>query len=119
MPYALEQDHRDLYAGVAAPAARVGLVYRQAARIVARAAPAPDPVGTDYPLAARDAELFVGRYLWRTEGFKTSVSKGVETLRTSESYASLPAVQAIVQSAMGDYYVGTGANTAYVSTFRS
>lgn len=103
MPYANEADARAYYAGASADALKVGVVVRQAARLVQRYAPVPVSPPADYAPAARDAELMVGQYLWATGGFRTSTSKGVDVVRKSESYADLAAVKRTVAETMGPY----------------
>ncbi len=103
-PYATDAEARAYYAGTA-DATKVGVVLRQAARLVQRHAPAPDPLPSpdDYSPAAKDAELMVGAWLWETGGFKTSTSKGIDVIRRGESYADLSAVKRIVAQTMGPY----------------
>lgn len=86
--------------------------YRNAARLVQRFAPAPDPVTPDYEERAADAELEVGRYL------TNSLGGSLSSLGSSEgtlSFTNIAAVMGIVSGVMGEFYTGgTGAGVAKV-----
>ncbi|QIN79601.1 hypothetical protein GBA65_14930 [Rubrobacter marinus] len=79
-------------------------LLRYAHRTVRRLAPPPDLADDEYPEAARDAEVAVIQFMIATEGgvLKSSGLSGVST----DSYAGLDAIQRMVASAMGSYYVG-------------
>jgi hypothetical protein len=71
-----------------------------ASRLVAGKVDAPDPVTNDFITAARDAELLVFRYIWRTEAFKTGERSVVGS---SISYDRDPQVLKIVHDNLGEW----------------
>lgn len=94
--------HPDLTDVASGPASRVDSVLRRAERLVADLAPPPDPLDTEYPKAAADAELAVFEFLFSNRAHLESdqLSDARETYRRPES------VEEIVRQAMGRYYVG-------------
>jgi hypothetical protein len=81
-----------------------------AADLVQRLAPAPDPLpdpDTYSPRAAR-AERLLLNYLTQTKGGTLSAKGGIPGAAGSKTFASEPAVRAIVKGVMGDYYTGGG-----------
>ena len=76
-----------------------------ASDLVRRFAPPPtDPtLLSDYNQRAARAERMVAGYLKATQGFKTNTSKGVDTLRKSESYGDLSVIKKMVAETMGSY----------------
>lgn len=97
------------------PEILVDTTLRLAERVVKNLAPTPDedPIPTDYTTGASDAELFVFRYIFRTEGY---IGGQRSLVGSSITYSSDPKVLELVRQAMGDY-VGGSANIAYISTF--
>ena len=76
-----------------------------ASDLVRRFAPPPTDVTLlpDYNARAARAERMVTSYLKATQGFKTNTSKGVDTLRKSESYGDLSVIKKMVAETMGSY----------------
>ena len=70
---------------------------------MATLAPAPDPVTPDYARKAARAELRIAKYLWTTDGFRTSSSKGIGELSKGEGYARFDEVKGIVSATLGKY----------------
>ncbi len=90
-----------------------------ASDIVMALAPAPSPLPADYPARAARAERLLLGWLRATRGGTLTAKGGIPGATGSKSFSSLPVVQGLVRSAMGEHYVGTaGANTAYVETWR-
>lgn len=112
------QDCRNYYAGEEAEELDVAIVQGTAARTVQQLAPEPAETDEDYEEAAREAELLLGRWIWRSDGGALS-SKSLSGV-TSKSYAKFDDVRNLVSSAMGSFYKGapSGAgNVAYVSSY--
>lgn len=112
MPYATPSSAREFY-GLPDDASGpiFNVPYRNAARLVQKFAPTPDPEPAEYAEAAADAELEVGRYL------SNSLGGSLSSLTAPEgglSFTNLQAVMGIVAGVMGDYYVG-GASPADVA----
>jgi hypothetical protein len=99
-PYATPSQVRTFYAGEDTESALYGPAMRNAARLVQRFAPVPDPEPADYAEMAADAELEVGRYLFNSQGGSIS-SLGAEGM--SLSLTNLTAVKSIIAQAMGGY----------------
>lgn len=111
VPYASPSQARTFYAGEDASGVLLTVPMNNAARIVQRFAPAPDPATTDYAERAADAELEVGRYLTNSLGGSVS---SLSSEGQSLSLTNLNAVMGIVSAAMGDYYTGGTAGVAIV-----
>lgn len=105
--YATIEQARDAYAGEEAHETRVRAVMASASGMVARLAPAPDPVPVDYPERAASSELIAGEYLWATGGHIHSETTGDLTTRYASTSASLDSsgVEQAVRDAMGSYAV--------------
>lgn len=93
-----------------AAAIRLDNVLQDASDLVSSLSTEPPPISTpvviaDYASRAERAELRVFAYLWETEGFKTSTSEGIDTLRRSENYARLEEIEGIVTRIMGPFSV--------------
>ncbi len=91
---------------------RVEMILGDAADIVVRNAPPPNPVPTDYKSRAKRCELRVFEWLFKTDGgllLATSVGGISETYTTPQTYQTYragPAALAIVRDVMGIYYRG-------------
>lgn len=114
MPYATDDDVREFYAGEDAGDLAVETVMGVAADLVQKYAPAPSPLPSpdDYSPRAKRAELLVGRWLWRTEGYVSG--KSLSGVGSRSFDVSGTVVSRIVSEAMGDY---AGADKAYIGRF--
>lgn len=110
-PFATPSQARTFYAGEDASGVALTVPMNNAARLVQRFAPAPDPVTADYEERAVDAELEIGRYL------SNSLGGSLSSLGSSEgtlSFTNLTAVMSIVSGVMGEFYTGGTASVAKV-----
>jgi hypothetical protein len=89
---------------------KLDAVLRDAERLVAYYAPAPDLVDPDYTAAARDAEWRIFEYLATTEGFLTSGGIG----GVSENYVDFDKVKSIIMKTVGLYTEDGSPNVGYV-----
>jgi hypothetical protein len=112
LAYATEQQLSDFH-----PAASGGTVFQRvttlnvASRMVGHFAPEPEveegeTIPADYTDARRDAELFLGRYLWETSG-ATLASDSLSGV-SSTSFTDGKEAGRIIREQMGDYYTGSG-----------
>ena len=115
MHYASDDNVREFYAGQTAGDLAVTTTRNLAADLVSRWAPVPDPLPSpdDYTPKAKRAELFVGRYLWATQGYISGRSlSGVG----SRSFKDDKEVRRIVKESMGDYYTAGESYTIAVDS---
>lgn len=113
MAYVQDFEAREFYAGEAAGDLALATCMGLTADAVQSLAPAPDPLPTpdDYSGRAKRAELFLGRYLWRTQGFVSS--QGITALSVSFDVQGT-AIRQIVAESMGEYFTGGTHSVAYV-----
>lgn len=102
-PFATPSQARTFYAGEDTTGVLLDVPYNNAARLVQRYAPVPDPEPADYAEMAAHAELEVGRYLFNSMGGSVS---SLSSEAGSLSLTNLSAVMGIVAGTMGDYYTG-------------
>lgn len=104
--YASIEECRAYYAGNDAEQLDVAIVQGAAARTVsALSTPELDADGNatiDYAEAARETELLVGKWVWRTDG-ATLTSKTITGV-VAKTYAKVADVQALASSSLGIYY---------------
>lgn len=110
-PFATPSQARTFYAGADTSGVALDVPMRNAARLVRKFAPPPDPVTDDYATAAADAELEVGRYLFNSLGGSVS---SLSSEGQSLSLTNMSAVLSIISGTMGEFYTGGAAGVAYV-----
>ena len=93
---------------------RASDILALAADLVAKWAPAPDPVPADYPPKAGRAERFVAAYLFDTGGYISNDS--LSGVSSTGYQADAKMVKSLIAQAMGDYYTGGGAYTLTVQS---
>lgn len=102
MPHITTDDLLEYYEGAdGLPDIRLEVAVNTAARLVAKYAPPPDPVTSDYTARAFDAELMVSEYLVAS---RTGIISGYSSPVGSESYSGDVQVRSFVRDTMGPFF---------------